>query len=117
MRTNNCFFTKHSLNGDYIYASDSVLTITGYEPHELIGKSAYEFFHPFDIRNIVTSHLTIKTTIDVVFYRFRNSKGEFIWVKTYSQQIDNEIITFTKKVSFIERILYSLFKIDLKIKT
>mgnify|MGYP003775061171 CR=1 FL=1 len=69
MRANNCFFSKHSLNGDYTYVSDSVVNIIGYEPHELIGKSAYEFFHPFDIRNIVTSHLTIKSTIDVVFYR------------------------------------------------
>ena len=67
MITNNCFFSKHSLNGYYLFTSDSVLTITGYEPHELVGKSAYEFFHPFDIRNIVTSHLIIKSSIDLVF--------------------------------------------------
>lgn len=113
MRVKNCFFSKHSLNGDYTYVSDSVLTIIGYEPHELIGKSAYEFFHPFDIRTIVTSHLTVKSSINIVYYRLRNPQNKFIWVKTNSQQIGDEIITFTKKVSFIERILFSLFKINI----
>jgi PAS domain S-box-containing protein len=113
MRTNNCFFSKHSLNGDYTYVSDSVVNIIGYEPHELIGKSAYEFFHPFDVRNIVTSHLTVRSSITVVFYRIRNSQNKYLWVKTNSQQIDDEIITFTRKISFIERVLYSLFKINI----
>ena len=40
----------HDAEGIYLYANPAATELTGYAPSELIGKSAYDFFHPEDLK-------------------------------------------------------------------
>jgi len=45
------FMTIHNLTPDanILFASDSILDILGYQPDEVRGKSAFEYFHPEEV--------------------------------------------------------------------
>ncbi|MFP4529616.1 MAG: ATP-binding protein, partial [Candidatus Kapaibacterium sp.] len=69
--------------------SPSAKILLGYEPEELIGRGAYEFFHPEDIEIIRNSH---DTALDVsrpttITYRIRKKNGEYIWFETTNKII------------------------------
>jgi len=84
--------SRHSPDGTYLYASPSCLRLTGYEPNELIGHFAYEFFHPYDVDIIQVSHLSLLQTATPASatYRFRCKDGNFIWFETHSHTIRDE---------------------------
>jgi len=84
--------SRHSAAGIYLYASPASLTLLGYEPEELIGKSAYEFFHPQDLIAIQQSHSTIlhRPEITIVTYRIRCRDSNYIWFETTSHTIHRE---------------------------
>ncbi|KAI9761098.1 MAG: hypothetical protein M4579_001250 [Chaenotheca gracillima] len=45
------FISIHDLSSQayLLYASDSIVDILGYQPHEVIGRSCFEYFHPEEI--------------------------------------------------------------------
>ncbi|GAK50828.1 multi-sensor signal transduction histidine kinase [Candidatus Moduliflexus flocculans] len=83
------FISRHTPTGLYLYASPACRRLLGYEPEELIGHPAYEFFHPDDIRSIATSHTTIleQRIAATVSYRIRRKDGAYIWFETTSHAI------------------------------
>ena len=40
----------------YLYLSDSIEDVLGYEPTELLGRSAYSVFHPDEIPMVLDIH-------------------------------------------------------------
>jgi len=67
------------------YVSDNIRHILGYEPEFLIGKSAFDMLHPDDLKaafngvqNIIDNNMSNKW----VQHRFRNSRGEWIWLES-----------------------------------
>ena len=96
----------HDLDGKYKYVSPSINEMAGYRPEELIGKNPYDFFHPDDIKNIVSSHeLCIEQGYSQVSYRFLTNSGAYKWVETISRLIENkdetvlELYTSTRDIS------------------
>lgn len=85
------FISVHTLDGIYLYASDSATELIGYKPEELINHSAYEFFHPDEIKKVQTAHSSVIKTPDVFTtkYRIRRKDGVYIWVETRSKTIEN----------------------------
>lgn len=81
--------SRHAPDGTYLYASPAAYTLLGYQPEELIGRSAYEFFHPDDLATIATSHQTVLETpaTYTVAYRVRRKDGTYIWFETTSRTI------------------------------
>ena len=79
----------HTPEGIYLYASPASRTLLGYAPEELIGRSAYEFFHPNDLAEISKSHSTILQLPDTytVTYRIRRRDGSYIWFETTSRTV------------------------------
>lgn len=47
---------RYSPDGVCLYASPSAVTITGYKPNEMIGRSAYDFIHPDDVESSAAVH-------------------------------------------------------------
>ncbi|KAK7981688.1 hypothetical protein PG988_003926 [Apiospora saccharicola] len=45
------FMTIHNLSSDanILFASDSIADILGYQPHEILGKSCFDYFHPEEV--------------------------------------------------------------------
>ena len=76
--------SKHTLEGVYTYASPICRSLLGYEPEELIGRSAYEFFHPEDLERISNTHSAILRRPDVhtVHYRIRRKDGSYTRFET-----------------------------------
>ncbi|MBI4499250.1 MAG: PAS domain S-box protein [Chloroflexi bacterium] len=81
--------SRHAPDGTYLYASPSSFSLVGYAPEELVGRSAYDFFHPEDLAAIQQSHETILALPDTytVAYRIRRKDGRYIWLETTSRTI------------------------------
>ncbi|WP_040484638.1 PAS domain S-box protein [Lyngbya aestuarii] len=81
--------SRHNSEGIYLYASPACRKLLKYEPEELIGHSAYDFFHPEDIASVRASHQTLlaKGEISLVSYRIRRRNGEYIWFETTAHAV------------------------------
>ena len=81
--------SQHNPDGIYLYASPACRTLLGYAPEELIGYSAYEFFHPEDLALIQQAHAVILEVPDTntITYRIRCKDSNYIWFETTSRTI------------------------------
>ncbi len=99
--------SRHDLSGDYTYASPAALTLLGYQPEDLIGHNAYEFFHPEDLDAIKRSHSAIRElpVVYTVSYRIRRKDGSYTWFESTSKTIRDadgnvsEIISVSRDIS------------------
>ncbi len=83
--------STHDAAGVYRYVSPSCGTLLGYEAEDLLGRSAYDFFHPDDLQAIRKSHQAITSgpLIYTVQYRIRRKDGEYVWFETNSHVIED----------------------------
>ncbi|WP_100332584.1 GGDEF domain-containing protein [Bacillus xiapuensis] len=108
------FISLHSLQGVYTYVSPIGATLLGYEPEEMIGRNAYDFFHPEDIPHIRSVHQRIhfESGIQTVCYRIRHKDGHYIWFETKTQNIltaeDGEIICISRDITHYQQQLQRL---------
>lgn len=80
----------HDLNGKYTFLTDSVETLLGYKPEELIGTDPYDLFHPDDrIKIQKESHdRALKGNFDNrIEYRIKKKAGDYVWFETITQPI------------------------------
>lgn len=82
--------SRHTADGVYIYASPASKTLLGYEPEELVGSSAYDFFHPDDLKEIKESHSFVldEQGAYTVSYRIRRKDGTYTWFETTSRILE-----------------------------
>lgn len=100
------FISTHKVNGVYTYASPICKSLLGYHPSELIGKSAYHFFHPEDKKKIrCFGDMSLKQhEIQTITYRFRCKNNAYIWFETKFQRLETsngeeEIISISRDVT------------------
>src|SRR5919107_188065 len=81
--------SKHTSEGVYTYASPACRPLLGYEPEELVGHSAYEYFHPEDLEQISSEHSVMwqHHDINTISYRIRRKDGFYIWFETTSRKV------------------------------
>jgi PAS domain S-box-containing protein len=81
--------SKHTPEGMYTYASSACRSLLGYDPEDLVGRGAYEFFHPDDLEVIKETHSAILELPDTrtVGYRIRRKDGSYIWFETTSRTV------------------------------
>ena len=100
--------SKHTPSGVYTYASPACRSLLGYDPEDLVGRDAYEFFHPEDVEAIQETHATILERPDThaVCYRIRRKDGSYSWFETTSRTVRNpesdevlEIIAVSRDVT------------------
>lgn len=68
----------------YLFTSQSSVTLLGYEPEEMIGRSVYDFIHPEDIavvRNDLEARLKSRTVYTIT-YRIRCKDSRYIWFES-----------------------------------
>ncbi len=99
---------RHSLEGIHLYVSPVCQSLLGYQPEEMVGRPAYEFFHPEDIPAIYETHqaLLVDAGPQRIRYRMQQKNGEYLWVETLSTLVRDgqngqplEIQTSTRNVS------------------
>lgn len=81
--------SRHSPEGIYLYVSPVCRVLLGYEPEDLLGHSAYEFFHPDDVAAIAQVHANVLEIPDVstLTYRIRHQAGYYLWFETTSRAL------------------------------
>ncbi len=79
----------HDLSGKYVYASPAARAITGYEPDELVGRSAFEFVPKEDWAALGAHHQrTIESGPQApIEFRVRRKDGRQLWVEGVSRVI------------------------------
>ena len=79
----------HDPDGDYTYVSSAATTLLGYRPSDLVGRSAYDFFHPHDLMSVRNSHdrTLASNEVQTATYRIRRSDGRYIWFETVSRPV------------------------------
>jgi PAS domain S-box-containing protein len=82
----------HNLNTTFQYISPSIITILGYKPEEIEGKSPLDYAHPDDIKYLQESFANfIDGKIDEnVTARFRNKYGKYIWLEIKANIVEKK---------------------------
>ncbi|XP_004686290.2 PREDICTED: endothelial PAS domain-containing protein 1 isoform X1 [Condylura cristata] len=85
------FLSRHSMDMKFTYCDDRITELVGYHPEELLGRSAYEFYHALDSENMTKSHQNLCTKGQVVSsqYRMLARHGGYVWLETQGTVIYN----------------------------
>lgn len=83
------FRACHDREGIFLDVSTNCADLLGYRAEELIGRSAYDWFHPEDLTKIQVSHTTVldRATSYTVTYRFRHKQGHYVCLSTTSRTV------------------------------
>ncbi len=101
--------SRQTLAGIYHYVSPACRTMLGYEIEEMLGCSAFDFFHPEDLQAIKGSNGTPTPkwpAIPTITYRARRKDNQYIWLEATSRIIRDpktneelEIIAISRNVT------------------
>ncbi len=83
----------HDPDGTYRFVSPSVEKILGYKPSELVGRNAYELFHPHDLQDIRTQSYQASQQgkkVKNFEYRICKKNGDYIWFETSTNPITDD---------------------------
>ncbi|XP_072248160.1 hypoxia inducible factor 1 subunit alpha, like [Leuresthes tenuis] len=85
------FLTRHSMDLRFTHCEGRVTELVGYKADDLIGRSAYEFFHALDTDHIRKSLNTLlsKGQVNTSHYRFLVNGGGFVWAETQATVLYN----------------------------
>lgn len=87
----NMFMSRHDLKMTFTFCDTRIITLIGYEPNEVIGKTAYYFHNPLDAPRVSDCHskLIVKGTSVSKYYRFLDKNGGWVWLQTRATIIYN----------------------------
>jgi two-component system sporulation sensor kinase A len=71
------------VNGVHKYVSPSISRTLGYKPHEILGRTIFDFIHPEDldkVRETVQNALQTRTPTSIEC-RFRHADGHYLWLE------------------------------------
>jgi len=103
------FFSRHGVDGKYMYVDQRVTLLLGYLPQELVDTSLYEHIQYDDIPVIAECHRnTLKNPKETItpYYRFRSKGGKFVRLESKWKHFRNP---WTKEIEFIVCKNYLLF--------
>jgi diguanylate cyclase (GGDEF)-like protein/PAS domain S-box-containing protein len=96
---------RTTLRGRFLYASEAVHRLLGYQPSEMIGRSIFEFVLPEDHHILRRATLSLLDDAPTFSYRVRHRNGAVVWFETTSRAIVGangeieEIISVSRDIS------------------
>ncbi|KAL7831867.1 hypothetical protein AOLI_G00294150 [Acnodon oligacanthus] len=87
----NTFLSRHNMDMSFTQCDGRVTELVGYQPEDLVGRSAYEFFHALDFDRVTKSlHILFsKGQVCTSQYRFLAKNGGFVWSETQATVLYN----------------------------
>jgi PAS domain S-box-containing protein len=81
--------SRHDAAGVYLYASPASKRLLGYEPEELIGRSAYELIYRDDFDEVTRVHSAVLGTSETytVTLRLHHKDGSVVWFETTTRTV------------------------------
>ncbi|XP_072523495.1 endothelial PAS domain-containing protein 1 [Salminus brasiliensis] len=85
------FMSRHNMDMKFIYCDERVRSLMGYRPEDLVGRSAYDFYHAMDSDSLTKSHQNLCAKGQAVSgkYRMLAKHGGYVWVETQGTVIYN----------------------------
>ncbi|KAK9962200.1 hypothetical protein ABG768_007574 [Culter alburnus] len=108
------FLTRHSMDLTFTQCDGRVTELVGYQPDDLIGRSAYEFYHALDFDHVTRSlHILFsKGQVCTSHYRFLAKNGGFIWTETQATVLYNSRTSQPEAVVCLNFILSGVEEAD-----
>jgi len=100
--------SRTTARGVFVYASDAIRSLLGYEPAEVMGHSVFEYIEPDDhpLVRRYTRGLELGNKPRTFSYRVRRKDGSLLWFETTSRPIANsakggidEIVSVSRDIS------------------
>lgn len=116
--------STHNLDGKFKYLSPSSIHLIKYAPEELVGKNPYDYYHPEDLIDITSSHVTVieKPVNSTIRYRFKRKDGEYIWLETISKMMkgilseNDEILCISRDITLQKQVEEQLRQVNSKLE-
>ncbi|KAK2831392.1 hypothetical protein Q7C36_016478 [Tachysurus vachellii] len=110
----NTFLTRHNMDLHFNHCDGRVTELVGYNPSDLIGRSAYDFFHALDFDHLTRSlHILIsKGQVCTSHYRFLAKNGGFVWTETQATVLYNKKTSQPEAVVCLNFILSAVEEAD-----
>jgi PAS domain S-box-containing protein len=127
--------TSFSVSPKYVYLSPSHQRILGYDPADLMGRCAFDFMHPDDIRTLTMllegyvkslapdndQSISLKLPTERMIYRFKAKAGDWHYLETTGDLLANDLIIFvsrdvTERVIAEEEILQSRMLLETQVQ-
>ncbi|KAK4100809.1 hypothetical protein N658DRAFT_426965 [Parathielavia hyrcaniae] len=94
------FMTIHNLTPDanILFASDSILDILGYQPDEVRGKSAFDYFHPDEVpfaRSIHSRGILLDKAAVLHYARILSKTGQWVGCECCFTVVHNVLVAST----------------------
>lgn len=77
-------------NGNYIYVNEAHRKIGGYDPEELVGKSAFDYLHPDDNKLMANAFTEAENKEETFELRYKCKDGTYKWIQLRGNLIFNE---------------------------
>ena len=100
------------MNASYTYVSPSIKRIAGYEPEELLGKSAFDFIHPDDrtkLLKVLNIYITYKDNnlvtesesefTEIIEFRFKHKTGNWIYLQSVGNLLGKQLLFVSRDVT------------------
>lgn len=81
------FISRHNVDGKFTFCDQRVGNLLGYQPQELLGKSAFEYYHPDEqalLKDMYEEVLKKRGQVMTLVYRFRAKSREWVYLRTSS---------------------------------
>jgi diguanylate cyclase (GGDEF)-like protein/PAS domain S-box-containing protein len=97
--------SRITARGDFVYASDAVRMLLGYEPSEVLGRSVFDVIVPDDHYSVrrVTGELVEPGSSRTFTYRARRKDGSFVWFESTSRAILNPVTGRVDEIVSVSR--------------
>lgn len=121
--------TSFTMNPVYHYIGPSHKKILGYEPEEMLGKSALNFVHPKDLTNLLPLLRTYvqkkvkllsseQTDVSETFqFRFRHKSGEWRYLESTANAVGDELLFVTHDITERRKVESALRKSEEQFRT
>jgi PAS domain S-box-containing protein len=81
--------SRHTPEGEFLYASPACRALLGYDPQTLQGKNIQDLCHPADRQSLARFRLTLQAqpVTPTYSYRIRHQDGHYLWFETTSRAV------------------------------